>query len=81
MVGLALANILYSSPYRQVSAAGGTDIGSHETAIELFYKYLPSPYLSLQPDLQYILNPGGQYKDALGTRPAFRSCAVMQLGR
>ncbi len=52
VVGLALANILYSSPYRQVSAAGGTDIGSHETAIELFYKYLPSPYLSLQPDLQ-----------------------------
>ena len=65
VVGLALANILYSSPYRQVNAASGTTIGSNETAIELFYKLLPSPYLSLQPDLQYILNPGGQYKDAL----------------
>ncbi len=65
VVGLAIANILYSSPYRQSSAAGGTNIDKYETAIELFYKYLPSPYFSLQPDLQYIVNPGGQYKDAL----------------
>lgn len=65
VVGLAFANILYSSPYRQASAAGGTAIGSYETAIELFYKILPSPYLSLQPDIQFIANPGGQYKDAL----------------
>lgn len=65
VVGLAIANILYSGPYRQVSAASGSTIGSNETAIELFYKILPSQYLSLQPDVQYIFNPSGQYKDAL----------------
>ncbi len=65
VVGVAFADILFSSPYRQVNAANGTNIGKFENAIEVFYKYVASPYFSLQPDMQYIVQPGGRYKDAL----------------
>jgi porin len=37
--------------------AGFTD--DAETAIELFYKVQVTPWLSVKPDLQYIVNPGG----------------------
>jgi porin len=30
-----------------------------ETTIELDYQYNPAPWLSIQPDLQYIFDPGG----------------------
>jgi porin len=39
------------------TGAGFTD--DRETAIELFYKLQITPYLSIKPDLQYIINPGG----------------------
>ena len=38
---------------------------SYELAIEGFYQYQITPWASLQPDLQYIRNPGGQHPDAL----------------
>ena len=31
----------------------------HELAIETFYKIQLKPWFSVQPDLQYIINPGG----------------------
>jgi porin len=31
----------------------------HEVVIELFYEFRPLPFISLKPDLQYILNAGG----------------------
>jgi carbohydrate-selective porin OprB len=33
--------------------------------VELFYKAHLTPWLSLQPDLQVVLNPGGKYDDAV----------------
>jgi len=33
-------------------------------AIELFYKAQLTPYIMVQPDLQYIVNPGGENRDA-----------------
>ena len=46
----------------------------YETAIELFYKAQLTGWLAVQPDMQYIVNPGGQYKDAivLGGRVEFK---------
>ncbi len=35
-----------------------------ETAIELFYKAQVTPWFSVMPDLQYIINPGGDGRDA-----------------
>jgi porin len=38
---------------------------SSERALEAFYKYQFTPWAAIQPDLQYIFNPGGQYPSAL----------------
>ncbi|MDX1929248.1 MAG: carbohydrate porin [Pirellulaceae bacterium] len=47
------------------STANGDFQGRQETAIEVFYKYRFSPYFTVQPDLQFISQPGGIYDDAL----------------
>ena len=39
--------------------AAGTFTESYELACELFYRLHLTPWLQLQPDLQYIVNPGG----------------------
>ena len=36
-----------------------------ETAIEAFYKYQLTEFMSVKPDLQYIVNPGGAGRDAI----------------
>jgi porin len=38
--------------------AGGPGLGG-ETTLELDYQYNPAPWLSIQPDMQYIMDPGG----------------------
>jgi porin len=38
--------------------AGGPGLGG-ETTLELDYQYNPAPWLSIQPDAQYIMDPGG----------------------
>lgn len=38
---------------------------TYETVIETFYNVQVNPWLRLQPDLQYIANPGGVERDAL----------------
>jgi porin len=65
MFGLGLASARFSDHFRAAEGIAGAEIGPSETAIELFYKALVGKHLSLQPDVQYIANPGGQYKDAL----------------
>jgi porin len=42
---------------------GGLGLGG-ETTLELDYQYNPAPWLSIQPDIQNIIQPGGD-----GTRP------------
>jgi porin len=41
---------------------GGTN---QETVVEVFYKAQITPFLSVQPDLQYIASPSGIHRDAL----------------
>lgn len=49
--------------------AGAGFVDSSETAIELFYKVQLAPWLSVKPDLQYIINPGatGERDAVVGT--------------
>lgn len=54
VVGLAFAKASMSGAYRDL-VPGSL---SHETAIEFTYKYGVTPNITIQPDLQYILNPG-----------------------
>jgi porin len=55
LVGIGLADAMFSD--RLVGR-------SPEQAIEFFYKAQMSKWTTLQPDLQYIANPGGGAKDA-----------------
>ncbi len=65
LLGAGFANVLFSPGLRDQSAANGEPMTKYETAVEVFYKYIYSPYISFQPDIQYISNPGGKYRDAL----------------
>jgi carbohydrate-selective porin OprB len=39
----------------------------YELAVETFYQWQLTPWAFIQPDLQYIVHPGGRYPDALVT--------------
>lgn len=52
--GMAVAHASTSDDF--INANPGTDNG--ETAVELSYQFGITPWLIVQPDLQYIINPG-----------------------
>jgi porin len=54
-LGLAIASGHIGSPWRR---AGGDFVEGHETAIELTYSAQLTDWLRVQPDIQYIINPG-----------------------
>lgn len=53
-LGLAVNRAGTGSAYRSATAHAAVA----ETALELTYQYVLSTHLSLQPDIQYIINPG-----------------------
>jgi porin len=53
-----------SPQYAHISPEAGLP-HSYELAIETFYKFQVTPWAAFMPDLQYIVNPGGQYFNAL----------------
>ncbi len=44
-----------------------TPIRSSETFVEVTYQYAVTPWLQVQPDFQYVFNPGGGIANAAGT--------------
>jgi porin len=54
ILGLAMAHASISQEFRNLKPGA---LG-HETAIDFTYKYNLSKLLTIQPDLQYIINPG-----------------------
>ncbi len=57
-LGLAFALAEVSGRFRQAQALAGESVASRELAIELTYEMPLGERLVLQPDLQYIVNPG-----------------------
>jgi porin len=57
-LGLAVGVITNSGTFRRVQAELGASFERHETAVELTYRVRATPWLALQPDVQYIVNPG-----------------------
>jgi porin len=45
-----------------------TPIRHSETFVETTYQYAVAPWMQLQPDIQYIFNPGGGVTDSRGER-------------
>ncbi len=49
-----------SRGYRNLLADGGVASTAAETAFEITYSDQPAPWLTVQPDLQLVLDPGGE---------------------
>ncbi|HSY42642.1 MAG TPA: carbohydrate porin, partial [Candidatus Acidoferrum sp.] len=47
---------------------GGIPVRSGETFVEMTYQYELTPWCELQPDFQYVFNPGGGVNDDAGNR-------------
>jgi porin len=65
--GVAFIYGQMSSGYRILAAQQNLPVPSYEAACELTYSIQVTPAVTLQPDLQYVLHPGGtqQYGNAL----------------
>lgn len=57
-IGLAIAVAHNGEPFRRARAVAGQPVGHSETSLELTYRIAITDYLALQPDLQYVVNPG-----------------------
>jgi porin len=66
-LGLAFCYGEVSQSYRSLGNSQGIPGPSFESVVELTYSIRLTPCISLQPDLQYVLHPGGsrQYGNAL----------------
>ena len=57
-VGFAIANAIAGSDLKDAASAAGAPIDGAEVALELTYKAQLTGWLYVQPDLQYVINPG-----------------------
>ena len=70
MAGLAFAYTGLSSAQRGLGSdlvrfgSATSAYAAHETIVELSYRYWVMPGLTLQPDLQYVFNPGAGIPNA-----------------
>lgn len=73
VAGLAFAYTNLSSAQRALGGdlvrygAATSAFRGHETVVELTYQYWVMPGLTLQPDLQYVINPGAGLPNATNT--------------
>lgn len=67
--GIAIANGSFASRLSGVGSDYGARVGS-ETVFECFYRIQVNNWFYLQPDIQFIMNPGGMYQNstAVGLR-------------
>ncbi len=56
-LGLAIATVINGENFKKMNYQSGNTVDDFETAVEFTYLFLLSPCLSLQPDIQYIINP------------------------
>lgn len=70
-LGLAFARAQNGDRFRDLSRLGGAPVERAETAIELSYRAQLTPWLAVQPDYQYVVDPG--------TDPAVDNAHVLML--
>jgi porin len=70
-VGLAVAGAMNGSHYDRARAAAGTRAAS-ETTVELTYLAQLGSWLAVQPDVQYVIHPGGSGTRQNALVPGFR---------
>jgi len=84
-VGMGYAHVSnrVSSLDRDTNNFNGTPDGpvrSGEVFVEMTYQYLVKPWLMMQPDFQYIINPGGGIPDSTVSNPNQRVKNELVLG-
>ena len=57
-LGVALAVAHSGEAFKRAQARAGTPAEEHELALELTYRASLTPWLTVQPDVQLVLNPG-----------------------
>ncbi len=57
-LGFAVSSAHNSDVARDAAAAAGEQLDTSETAFELTYSDKLTPWLTVQPDVQYVMNPG-----------------------
>lgn len=57
-LGIAVAGAHTAKKFKQAAADEGVALKSQETAFELTYSDKLTPWLAVQPNVQYIVNPG-----------------------
>lgn len=57
-IGLAIGWVGFGEPYRRAAAVGDAP-DSREVSIEASYRAPITAWLTLQPDVQYVIDPGG----------------------
>ena len=76
VAGLAFGYARVSDSLRRFGNASiaftgaGYPYRNHETIIELTYQYQVAPWWTLQPDIQYVINPGAALPNAAGVQSA-----------
>lgn len=56
-LGLAVAIASNGDPFKRIQAAASNPVNDTEINVELTYNMAITPWLTLQPDFQYIVNP------------------------
>jgi len=66
-IGFAIASAFIGDEAKNAARAAGGAVSNAETSIELTYRAQLTDWLAIQPDIQYVLNPGiiGGLSDAL----------------
>jgi len=57
-IGLGIAAAFTGDDYQEAQELAGSGADSQETSIELTYRAPITDWLTLQPDIQYLINPG-----------------------
>ncbi len=65
--GVAAAFARFSGPWRQLQGVQGVATDRHELTLEATYRAPLGTHVTVQPDVQYVVNPGGRSRvpDAL----------------
>lgn len=58
-LGVGVAAALNGRPFKRAGAGGGSRPAGEEVALEWTYRAAATPWLALQPDIQYVIHPGG----------------------
>lgn len=64
IAGIAVNNGNFASRLNDITYDNGGRVGS-ETVVEAFYRVQVNNWFYLQPDVQYIMNPGGMYPNSV----------------